>query len=40
MRDKLIHSYFGIDLGIVWETIKFRLPELKSQIEKINEEIK
>ncbi|NPV51048.1 MAG: DUF86 domain-containing protein [Candidatus Methanofastidiosum sp.] len=39
MRDRLIHAYFGVDLGIVWETIKFRIPELKGQIEKINENI-
>lgn len=39
MRDRLIHAYFGVDLGIVWETIKFRIPELKGQIEKINESI-
>lgn len=40
MRDRLIHAYFGVDLGIVWETVKFRIPELKRQIEKINEAIK
>ena len=40
MRDRLIHAYFGVDLGIVWETIKFRIPELKEQIEKISEYIK
>ncbi|KYC51099.1 MAG: hypothetical protein AMQ74_01168 [Candidatus Methanofastidiosum methylothiophilum] len=40
MRDRLIHAYFGVDLGIVWETIKFRIPELKKQIEKINEDLK
>jgi len=37
MRDRLIHAYFGVDLEIVWETIKFRIPELKEQIEKISE---
>jgi uncharacterized protein with HEPN domain len=37
MRDRLIHAYFGVDLEIVWETIKFRIPELKEQIEKIIE---
>ena len=37
MRDILIHAYFGVDLEIVWETIKFRIPELKEQIEKISE---
>ena len=35
MRDRLIHFYFGVDYKLVWETIKNRLPELKSFIEKI-----
>jgi uncharacterized protein with HEPN domain len=29
MRDKLIHEYFGIDYEILWQTIKFRIPEIK-----------
>ncbi|PUA34153.1 MAG: hypothetical protein B9J98_01895 [Candidatus Terraquivivens tikiterensis] len=29
MRDKLIHQYFGVNLDLVWETIKTKLPELK-----------
>ncbi len=32
MRDKLIHEYFGIRYDIISETIKNRLPELKSTI--------
>ncbi|MGB9854846.1 MAG: DUF86 domain-containing protein [Candidatus Bathyarchaeales archaeon] len=32
MREKLIHQYFGVNLGIVWETVKTKLPELKNQI--------
>jgi len=35
MRDKLIHQYFGVDLELVWETVKNRLPELKKQISDI-----
>ena len=35
MRDRLIHFYFGVDYKLVWETIKKRLPELKSFIKKI-----
>lgn len=31
MRDKLIHSYFGVDLPLVWETVKKDLPQLKKQ---------
>jgi len=35
MRDKLIHEYFGVDLELVWETVKNRLPELKKRILEI-----
>ncbi|NUM73744.1 DUF86 domain-containing protein [candidate division KSB1 bacterium] len=27
MRDKLIHFYFGVDYGLVWQTIKNRIPK-------------
>jgi len=39
MRDKLIHQYFGVNLDLVWETIKTKLPELKTQISRILKEI-
>ncbi|MBU1091022.1 MAG: DUF86 domain-containing protein [Candidatus Omnitrophica bacterium] len=32
MRDKITHEYFGIDLKIVWKTIKRSLPDLKRAI--------
>ena len=35
MRDRLIHSYFGVDYKLVWETIQERLPELKPMLEDI-----
>jgi len=35
MRDRLIHSYFGVDYKLVWTTIKKRIPEVKPLIEKI-----
>jgi len=35
MRDKLIHAYFGVNLPLVWETVKKDLPQLKKQIQKI-----
>lgn len=42
MRDKLIHEYFGVNLEIVWETIKRRLPEvnplIKETLEKMEQE--
>lgn len=35
MRDRLIHFYMGVDLQIIWGTIKKRLPDVKIQIEEI-----
>lgn len=37
MRDRLIHAYFGVDLPLVWETVKKDLPELRKQVDKILE---
>ncbi len=34
MRDKLIHKYFGVNLAIVWDVVKKKLPQLKNQIKK------
>jgi uncharacterized protein with HEPN domain len=28
MRDRLIHGYFGVDLELVWEVVRLRVPEL------------
>lgn len=39
MRDKLIHQYFGVDLDLVWETVRMKLPEFKTQISEILKEI-
>jgi uncharacterized protein with HEPN domain len=35
MRDKLIHEYFGIDVEILWKTVKEDIPPLKEPIQKI-----
>ena len=39
MRDKLIHEYFGVNLELVWVTVKKNLPELKKQIQEILKEV-
>jgi len=39
MRNKLIHEYFGVNLELVWVTIKNKLPDLKNQILKILKEV-
>jgi uncharacterized protein with HEPN domain len=36
MRDKLIHDYFGVDVDVVWKTVKEDIPFLKTLIENIN----
>lgn len=35
MRNKLIHEYFGIDIQILWETVKKDIPYLKPLVDKI-----
>lgn len=37
MRDRLIHSYFKVDCGLVWTAIKDRIPLIKPLIKKANE---
>jgi uncharacterized protein with HEPN domain len=39
MRDKLIHDYFGVDVETVWLTVRDDLPVLKTEIEKIVDEL-
>ncbi len=33
MRDKLVHEYFGVDLELVWKTVKEDLPVLKNALQ-------
>ncbi|MEK9150110.1 MAG: DUF86 domain-containing protein [Candidatus Desantisbacteria bacterium] len=39
MRDKISHEYFGVNLKLVWETIKKRIPKDKPLFEKILKEL-
>jgi uncharacterized protein with HEPN domain len=36
-RDKLIHDYFGVNLVVIWKTVKYDIPVLISEIEQIVE---
>ncbi len=38
MRDKLVHDYFGVDVGMVWITATQDLPELQEQLSIILED--
>jgi len=35
MRDKLIHEYFGVDLGLVWDVVERELPRLRVTMERL-----
>lgn len=36
MRDRLIHGYFGVDHGLVWRTIKGRLPQILPHVRQMH----
>ncbi len=38
MRDKLIHTYFGVDTALVWRTVANRVPKLRQEIRRIFEQ--
>ena len=38
MRNVVIHEYFGVDLEILWETVKHELPPLKTLLQKMLQE--
>ena len=33
--DIVIHDYFGIDEDIIWDVVRNKIPELKTEIETI-----
>lgn len=39
LRNIIAHEYFGVDLKIIWKTVKDRLPELSRQIDNILAEL-
>ena len=34
MRNRIVHGYEGVDLSIVWDTVKKDFPNLKEKLEK------
>jgi len=39
MRDKLVHDYFGVDVGMVWVTATVDLPALQELVSDILAEL-
>jgi uncharacterized protein with HEPN domain len=35
MRDRLIHSYFGVDYEIVWDIVTNKVPALAREIQEV-----
>ncbi len=35
MRDRLIHDYFGVDFELVWDVVRNRIPELRTELTSI-----
>ncbi len=35
-RDRAIHHYFGMDLGVIWDTVVMDVPVLKGELVKLN----
>ncbi len=39
IRDKLIHAYFGVNLEVVWLSVKEGIPEAKPLIQNLLNEL-
>ena len=35
LRNVLVHDYFGVDLGVVWQIVERDVPELKATLERV-----
>ncbi|HWV25434.1 MAG TPA: HepT-like ribonuclease domain-containing protein [Thermomicrobiales bacterium] len=35
MRNRLIHGYESVDIGIVWATVRAEVPNLKDELQEI-----
>ena len=40
MRNRLIHEYFGVNIKVVWKTVKEDIPELKEKMSELLKELK
>jgi uncharacterized protein with HEPN domain len=39
MRNRIIHEYFGVRPGIVWDTVQNDIPILKNDVQRIIEDL-
>jgi uncharacterized protein with HEPN domain len=38
MRHRIVHDYFGLDLGIIWQVVQKDLPDFKRRLARLREE--
>ena len=38
MRDRLIHSYFGVDYDIVWDVVTNKVSPLEREVRRLLDE--
>lgn len=38
MQDRLVHTHFGVDTMLVWQTVVNRIPELRQEIRRAIEQ--
>jgi uncharacterized protein with HEPN domain len=36
LRNVIAHEYFGLDMDIIWDVVRSRIPSLEEQIKRIN----
>lgn len=39
MRDRIVHGYDAVNLRIVWDTVKNRIPGVKPQVQNILDDL-
>ena len=35
LRNRVVHDYFGLDLEIIWQIVRYDLPSLRVQLEDL-----
>ncbi len=35
LRNRIVHEYFAVDLEIVWQVIRYDLPQLEAQLQRL-----
>ncbi len=39
MRNRVAHGYFGVDLDLVWKTLRKDIPELASKLKRLRDKL-